>query len=153
MVFSQNIAQRALRRRQRKRNSQIRGKRAAPSTTRDTHIDFMSLIWGKLLVKLSAQPGGPSIESRDGRLFRRRFRVPWLVFVDLLQKCKAKHLFGLMPLQRIDCCGNSICPYAIKLLGVLLGRNWLCDDVAEAAGMVETTVRRAFLRLLWKLRR
>ena len=27
----------------------------------------------------------------------------------------------------------------------ILGRNWLCDDVAEATGMGETTVRRAFL--------
>ena len=43
---------------------------------------------------------------------------------------------------------GTICPIEIKLLGVLriLGRNWTFDDVAEATGMGETTVRRAFMQ-------
>jgi hypothetical protein len=43
-------------------------------------------------------------------------------------------------------CGAQICPVEIKLLGVLrmLGRNWCADDVAEATGMGESTVRTAF---------
>ena len=43
-------------------------------------------------------------------------------------------------------CNKEICPVTIKLLGVLrmLGRNWICDDVAEATGMGESTVRTAF---------
>ena len=46
----------------------------------------------------------------------------------------------------MDLCNKDICPVTIKLLGVLrmLGRNWICDDVAEATGMGESTVRRAF---------
>ena len=134
-------------RRSRKKNNRSRRKRAISASPRETRLDYLSSTWGKLLVKLSAIPGGPLISSREGKLFRRRFRVPWDVFVDLLQKSKERKLFGENSLLRFDCCGSTICPYAIKLLGVLriLGRNWCCDDVAEATGMGETTVRRAFL--------
>ena len=48
--------------------------------------------------------------------------------------------------MKYDFCGRSICPIAIKMLGILriLGRNWCCDDVAEASGMGESTVRLNF---------
>ena len=61
---------------------------------------------------------------------------------------QGKKLFGENSLLKFDDCGSTICPYAIKLLGGvlrILGRNWCCDDVAEATGMGETTARRAFL--------
>lgn len=147
-MLSQCIAEDdLLRSRKNKKDNRSRRKRAISSSPRVTRLDYWSSTWGKLLVKLSAIPGGPLISSREGKLFRRRFRVPWDVFVDLLQKCKEKKLFGENSLLQFDCCGSTICPYAIKLLGVLriLGRNWCCDDVAEATGMGETTVRRAFL--------
>jgi hypothetical protein len=146
-VFCQNVAQRLIKKRRNVKGSiKLRSKRVA-SPPRDTNVDFMSSTWGKLLAKLSRIPGGPSIESREGKLFRRRFRVPWDAFVDLLQKTKDSNLFGDCTLKSFDCCGCRICPYAIKLLGVLriLGRNWCCDDVAEATGMGEATVRKGFL--------
>jgi Plant transposon protein len=146
-IFSQNVAQKLLRDRKQMSSVKLRMKRSPLSTPRDTKVDFLTSTWGKLLKKLSVIPGGPLITSREGKLFRRRFRVPWAVFIDLLQKCKEKKLFGEHSLKRFDCCGSSICPYAIKLLGVLriLGRNWCCDDVAEATGMGESTIRRGFL--------
>jgi hypothetical protein len=146
-VFCQSIAQTAQKRLRRLNRKRTRRKRSPTSSPKDIKINFLESTWGKLLKKLSAIPGGPTITSRDGKLFRRRFRVPWDVFVDLLQKCKESRLFGEKSLESVDCCGCSICPYAIKLLGVLriLGRNWCCDDVTEATGMGETTVRRGFL--------
>ena len=95
---------------------------------------------------LSAIEGGPLITSREGKLFRRRFRVPWDVFCDLVKKSKDDKLFGQNTGMKYDFCGRPICPIAIKMLGILriLGRNWCCDDVAEATGMGESTVRHSF---------
>ena len=122
-------------------------RKRAVSTPRET-VDFDATKWGKLVKKLAPMNDGfgPSIESRDGKLFRRRFRVPWQVYCDLVKKCTDDKLFGPSSTTEVDICGYNICPPSIKLLGVLrmLGRNWLCDDVAEATCMGESTVRRAF---------
>ena len=55
-------------------------------------------------------------------------------------------MFGPNSCDTHDLCGRLICPVEIKLLGVLriLGRNWCFDDVAEATGMGESTVRVMF---------
>ena len=80
-------------------------------------------------------------------MFRRRFRVPWPIFVDLAKKSRAQKIFGEKSSEDTVIHGK-ICPIEIKLLGVLriLGRNWSFDDVAEATGMGETTVRRSFMQ-------
>jgi Plant transposon protein len=112
----------------------------------DRHIDFWASTWGKLLKKLSSLENGPCITSREGKLFQRRFRVPWQVYCELVQKSVSHKLFGINSLLKFDMCGAQVCPVEIKLLGVLrmLGRNWCADDVAEATGMGESTVRTAF---------
>ena len=117
------------------------------STPRDRSINYWSTTWGKLLINLSAIQGGPSITSREGKLFRRRFRVPWDVFCDLVKKSVESKLFGENADKKYDISGRAICPIAIKVLGILriLGRNWCCDDVAEATGMGESTVRLNFI--------
>lgn len=117
------------------------------STPRDRSINYWSSTWGKLLINLSAIQDGPSITSREGKLFRRRFRVPWDVFCDLVKKSVESKLFGENADKKYDISGRAICPIAIKVLGVLriLGRNWCCDDVAEATGMGESTVRLNFI--------
>ena len=99
-----------------------------------------------LLQKLTAIENGPSIDSRDGKLFRRRFRVPWQVYCDLVLKCRNERVFNLNSLRDYDVCGTAMCAIEIKLLGVLrmLGWNWISDDVAEATGMGESTVRSCF---------
>jgi hypothetical protein len=92
-------------------------RRAPNSVPKNRRIGFWSNPWGVLINKLKAIEGGVSINSREGRLFRRRFRVPWLVFLDLVKKSKEKLLFGANSLDKTDLCGSEICPVEIKLLG------------------------------------
>lgn len=87
----------------------LRQKRFPVSSPTDRNIDFWSSVWGKLIVKLASIENGPSIDSRDGKLFRRRFRVPWQVYCDLVLKCKDKQLFGERSLLKYDICGGAIC--------------------------------------------
>lgn len=51
-------------------------KREQSDIPRNPDPDYWQSGWGQLLPKLAAVDGGPSIESRDGKLFSRRFRVP-----------------------------------------------------------------------------
>ena len=66
------------------------------SQFRDRKYDYWSTLWGILIRKLgcSNHGAGPCITSRDGKLFRRRFRVPWPVYCDLVKKCREKLVFG-----------------------------------------------------------
>ena len=125
----------------------LREKRSPVSCPIDRNINYWSSVWGNLLVNLTAIENGPSIDLRAGMLFRRRFRVPWQVYCDLVMKCKAHKLFGENSLSKYDMCGATICPIEIKLLCVLrmLGRNWCSDDIAEATGMGESTAQLLFL--------
>ena len=112
----------------------------------DRRIDFWASTWGKLLKKLTSIENGPSILSREGKLFRRRFRVLWQVYCELVQNCASHKLFGMNSLLKVDMCGAQVCPVEIKLLRGLrmLGRNFCADDVAEATCMDESTVRASF---------
>jgi hypothetical protein len=38
--------------------------------------------------------GGPSTESRDGKLVHQLFRVPYPVYSDLVSKCLEKKFFS-----------------------------------------------------------
>ena len=120
-------------------------RRANPEHPRILDPQYWHSTWGQLITKLAAMDGGPSIESRDGKLFRRRFRVPYPVYCDLVSKCLEKKLFGENAHLETDIAGRKICPVEIKLLAVLriLGRNWNFDDIAKATLMGETTARRA----------
>ena len=114
----------------------------------DPQVDYQSTQWGQLIKKLSLmnEGRGPCITQREGKLFRRRFRVSWQIYCELILKCKEFNLFGPMSNEDVTIGNKEICPITIKMLGVLrmLGRNWICDDVAEATGMGESTVRTAF---------
>jgi hypothetical protein len=138
-LFNANYVGRVIRKKKGKYETKPEAKkrREKSETPVNRQPGFQSSQWGKLYKRLKAIPGGPSIGSREGKLFRRRFRVPWRVFEDLVQKCKDKKLFGPNSLHEVDCCQTEICPVYIKLMGVLriLGRNWCPDDVAEATGM------------------
>ena len=62
----------------------VKAKRLPPSVFTDRKIDFWSTVWGMLIVNLSSIENGPSIDSRAGKLFRRRFRVPWQVYLAMV---------------------------------------------------------------------
>ena len=86
-IFCQHAARHNLKKRcQKVPLPEKRRKRSPLSSPRERNVNYWSTTWGKLLASLSAIDGGPSITSREGKLFRRRFRVPWDVFCDLVKK-------------------------------------------------------------------
>jgi Plant transposon protein len=141
-LFCQHVTVLNLKKRYKKLKSIERRRKRSPTSTQERSFNF----WGKLLINLSAIECGPLITSREEKLFRRRFRVPCDVFCDLVKKSTDSELFGKNARMKYDFCGRSICPIAIKVLGILrtLGRNWCCDDVAEASGIGESIVRHNF---------
>ena len=130
----------------------MRSMRSSPEVPRDPNPNFWLSPWGQLIKRLASVTGGPSIGSREGKLFRRRFRVPYDVYCKLVSMCLEKKLFGLNSDKLTDIAKRNICPIEIKLLAVLrtLGRNWNFDDIAEATLMGETIARRAFSYILFE---
>ena len=108
--------------------------RAKPEIPRDKNPNYWQSAWGQLVKRLASIEGGPCITSRIGKLFRRRFRVPYQVYCKLVHMCIAKKLFGDNSALEFDIANRLICPVEIKMLSVLriLGRNWNFDDIAEA---------------------
>ena len=128
------------------RHNNMSLKRSPPDIPRNPNPDYWLSPWGQLLTRFASVVGGPSIGSREGKLFRRRFRVPYDVFCKLVSMSLDKKLFGLNSHKKTDIANRNVCPVKMKLLAVLriLGRNWNFDDIAEATLMGETTARRAF---------
>lgn len=92
--------------------------------------DFWSTSWGLLITN----PTTNDDSTREGRLFRRRFRVPFPVFRQVLVPlCADKNIFQ----QR----RTSAIPDEIKILMCLriLGRNSCADDASELSGIKEST--------------
>ena len=123
-----------------KRKEEVRNlkpKRKSPIVTRLKDPDYWSSTWGQLAVQLASIEGGPSIDTRIGKLFRRRFRVPYVVYCDLVTICLDKKIFGENCNKDTDIANRKIRPVEIKLLSVLriLGRNWNFDDISEATLM------------------
>ena len=80
--------------------------------------------WGQML----ADPNTADIRSRAGRKFRRRYRVPYPLFQQLVQLC-TQH--GIFPSTR-----KSRIPVEFKVLACLrvLGRDSCFDDINELSG-------------------
>ena len=116
------------------RRNKMRSKRSPPDIPWDPNPNYWLSPWGQLVTKFASVAGGPSIGSREGKLFRRRFRVPYDVFCKLVTMCLDKKLFGLKSHKATNIANRNVCPVEIKLLAVLriLGRNWNFDDIAEA---------------------
>ena len=123
-------------------------KKRVSSVPKDMDPQYLSSPWAIMLNTLSQLNNGfgPCITSREGKLFRRRFRIPYQVFLFLSDKCRKQKTFGETSEVDFDLCGRLKCPIEIKLLGTLriLGRNWCFDDVAEATGLSAVTVQRMF---------
>ena len=67
--------------------------------------------------------------SKYGKQFRRRFRLPWQAFKDIVNLHREEHDFH----EGRDAVGRPCVPLELKILGVLrvLGRGYTFDDVAE----------------------
>ena len=68
-------------------------------------------------------------DKKGGVLFRRRFRVPFHVFVRLVALTREKNWFT----ERPDASGRRGAPLELKILGVLrvLGRGYCFDGIEE----------------------
>lgn len=81
--------------------------------------------------------------SKEGKDFRKRFRVPFPVFWKLVIIAANSNLFDC---GRADGFGRRAAPVELKIFGVLriLGRGWCMDDVSECTGISEETIRGSF---------
>lgn len=69
------------------------------SVPTNCRLGYGDTTWGKLVTKLKGIKGWVAISSRKGKLFKRRFYVPWFENLDLVQKSKDKFLFGKKSLE------------------------------------------------------
>lgn len=79
-------------------------------------------------------------KSSEGRKFRRRFRVPYALFKDIVGMAKEEQW---MPQKEADACGRKAVPLEMKVLAVLrvLGRGVCFDEVAEILTCSEEILR------------
>ena len=76
--------------------------------------------------------------------FRRRFRMPYATFLELVMDAKAGNWFPSW--MGCNCAGKKSSPIELMILGSLryLGRGWTFDDLEEATAIGEETHRRFF---------
>jgi hypothetical protein len=100
--------------------------------------DYKSSVWGRMLVNPRIQDPD---DRKGGKLFRRRFRVPYPLFEDLVSTTRGSRIF----LEGPDCRGVMAAPLELKILAVLrvLGRGY-CFDGVEELTMISAEVLRVF---------
>lgn len=86
-------------------------------------------------LKLLLDPETSDANSRQGKEFRRKFRMPLKGFQDLVIKCKETN-HSLFCYGAVDACGVPSIPLELKLLTVLriLGGGLSCSDGADLTG-------------------
>merc|ERR1711934_133006 len=114
-----------------------------PAKRRKTHdqswreeepLDPLDSVWWRFLHR----DGIEDSSHRVGRLFRRRFRVPYWYFRHL---CSMWRDNGWPPSDR-DACGRKSQPLELKILAALrvLGRGECFDTCAELSNISESTL-------------
>ncbi len=124
----------------RRRGVYVKTKNYTPRVTKGSDY-FWQSTWGQMLMDRRCE----DIGTRQGKLFRRRFRLPFTVFTRLCHLCDSKNFFNY-------CEGNEEwntrrrIPIPLLVLGILriLGRGWCFDDVAEATRISQGTIRLSF---------
>lgn len=83
-------------------------------------------------------------ESRKGKKFRRRFRMPYNEFKKLIDIIREENWFPMV--EKVNCIGQLGNPLELLVLGALryLGRGWTFDDLEEATGICEESHRLFF---------
>ena len=87
-----------------------------------------------------------SSKKINRKRFRRRFRMPYSSFLELVAEARADNWFPTC--EKPNALGQLGIPLEILILGALryLGRGWTFDDVSESTGVSEE-VHRKFLKL------
>ena len=89
---------------------------------REEKIDCWASAWGQLI----RHPEVSDCNSAKGKLFRRRFRVPFPLFNEILVPiCRQKNIFKTQRKSRIDI------EFKILLVLRILGRGNCADDINE----------------------
>jgi hypothetical protein len=101
-------------------------------------VNYRETDWHALFRRL--EDGLGDIEndlSRDGQLFRRRFRLPFSEFHRIYVEVLNEEWFGQEKLSK------RIAPLFMKIMGVfrLLGRNLVYDDITEISKIKEEAMR------------
>ena len=83
---------------------------------------------------------------RDGKLFRRRFRMPFDMFLKIVNLVREKQWFPEKQSLRMQLERQEAIPLEIKLLGVfrVLGRGVCFDDIEELTHVSAETHRKFF---------
>lgn len=111
-----------------------------PSGERQVLTPRMSL-WFNIYVD------SPNLDfSRFHKQFRRRFRLPYECFLELLDEAKKSPLFGRWAENKTDALGKKAAPLQLLILSALryLGRGWTFDDLAESTAISEEVQRNFF---------
>ena len=74
--------------------------------------NYMESTWGRML--RSDRINDPT-DRKGGKLFRRRFRVPYPIYLQLVDITRASGVFKETP----DAAGNPAAPLELKILSVL----------------------------------
>jgi hypothetical protein len=113
------------------------GKGTRPGGKNRAFVDFKNTKWGKMLANNDLN----NPRSKLSKLFRRRFRVPYPVFLRLVADAGERFPSGVP-----DTCGRKGLPLECKILGWLrtLGRASCFDDVAELSELGESTAQAFF---------
>ena len=82
--------------------------------------------WGRMLTNDRMKD---PLDRKGGKLFRRRFRVPYPIYIKLVEMTRAE---GWFP-EGYNCAGRLAAPLGLKVLAVLrvLGRGYCFDGVEE----------------------
>jgi hypothetical protein len=93
---------------------------------RQAKESFWNTSWGKRILL----PETADVGSRMGKLFRRRFRLPFPVFVRFVEQCREYNIFDLKY--------KSSLPIEVKVLACLriLGRDHSADDCNDACDAI-----------------
>ena len=93
-------------------------------------LDFYTTSWGRLI----SDPTTREPKSRNGKLFRRRFRVPFPIFKDVLVP-------DIIQYNVFETKRSSRIPVEFKILVSLrmMGRDTCADTAKELTGMGEST--------------
>jgi len=116
-------------------------KRKRKRLGRTRKIDYWNTPWGILILSEKVV----DIKTKQGKIFRRRFRVPFLLFKNaLIPLCREYNIFGIK--------NEHACriPLEFKVLYALriLGRGSCCDDIAEVGIGFESSVNFIFKKFI-----
>ena len=103
--------------------------------------DLSYSVWGRML----HHPEIANVGSWVSRKFRRRFRIPYSMFLELVEECKEHNVFGV-PVRK----SKILVEYKVLSCLKILGRDLCCDEIDEALNIAESTVNKFFKQFINK---